>query len=53
MAEKRYNLNNGALIVNNLVPIVRYSMHEIVSRVSDLQMLGYNLEQSPCNWHSK
>jgi Protein of unknown function (DUF3083) len=53
MAAKRYNLNNGALIANGLVPIVRYSIHEIVSRVGELQMLGYNPEQSPCGIVSK
>lgn len=53
MAAKRYNLNNGALIANGLVPIIRYSIHEIVSRVGELQMLGYNPEQSPCGIVSK
>ncbi|MBU2871159.1 DUF3083 family protein [Colwellia sp. E2M01] len=53
MAAKCYNLNNGALIANGLVPIVRYSIHEIVSRVGELQMLGYNPEQSPCGMVSK
>lgn len=53
MAAKRYNLNNGALVANGLVPIVRYSIHEIVSRVGELQMLGYNPEQSPCGIVSK
>ena len=52
-AAKRYNLNNGALIANGLVPIVRYSIHEIVSRVGELQMLGYNPEQQPCGLISK
>jgi len=52
-AAKRYNLNNGALVANGLVPIVRYSIHEIVSRVGELQMLGYNPEQSPCGIVSK
>ncbi|MEY8200476.1 MAG: DUF3083 family protein, partial [Colwellia sp.] len=28
LAAKRYNLNNGALIANGLVPIVRYSIHQ-------------------------
>ncbi|MEI6893465.1 MAG: DUF3083 family protein [Colwellia sp.] len=53
MAAKRYNLNNGALIANGLVPIVRSSIHEIVSRVGELQMLGYNPEQGPCGMVSK
>lgn len=52
-ASKRYNLNNGALIANGLVPIVRYSIHEIVSRIGELQMLGYNPEQNPCGIVSK
>lgn len=52
-AAKHYNLNNGALIANGLVPIVRYSIHDIVSRVGELQMLGYNPEQSPCGLVSK
>ena len=53
MAAKQYNLNNGDLIANGLVPIVRYSIHEIVSRVGELQMLGYNPAQSPCGIVSK
>jgi len=50
---KRFNLNNGALIANGLVPIVRFSLHEIVSKIGELQMLGYNPEQSPCGLMSK
>jgi hypothetical protein len=50
---KRYNLNNGALIANGLVPVVRYSIHEISSRMGELQMLGYNPEQNPCGIVSK
>ena len=45
---KRFNLNNGALIANGLVPIVRHSLHDLVSKVGELQMLGYNPKQSPC-----
>mgnify|MGYP002700363017 FL=1 len=52
-AAKHYNLNNGALIANGLVPIVRYSIHEIVSRIGELQMLGYNPAQNPCGIVSK
>jgi len=52
-AAKHYNLNNGALIANGLVPIVRYSIHDIVSRIGELQMLGYNPEQNPCGIVSK
>lgn len=50
---KRFNLNNGALIANGLVPIVRQSLHEIFSKVGELQMLGYNPKQSPCGIFSK
>ncbi|XQW84362.1 DUF3083 family protein [Thalassotalea piscium] len=53
LVAKHYNLNNGALIANGLVPIVRYSLHEIVSKIGELQMLGYNPEQSPCGIVSK
>lgn len=52
-ASKLYNLNNGALIANGLLPIVRYSIHDIVSRIGELQMLGYNPEQNPCGIISK
>ena len=53
LVAKRYNLNNGALIANGLVPIVRHSLHEIVSKIGELQMLGYNPAQSPCGIVSK
>lgn len=53
LVAKRFNLNNGALIANGLVPIVRHSLHEIVSKVGELQMLGYNPKQSPCGIVSK
>ncbi len=53
LVAKRFNLNNGALIANGLVPIVRHSLHEIVSRVGELQMLGYNPALSPCGIVSK
>jgi hypothetical protein len=52
-AAKHYNLNNGAIIANGLVPIVRFSLHDIVSRIGELQMLGYNPEQNPCGLISK
>ena len=50
---KQYNLNNGALIANGLIPVIRYSIHEIVSRVGELQILGYNPEFNPCGIVSK
>ena len=52
-AAKHFNLNNGALIANGLIPIVRYSIHEIVSRIGELQILGYNPELNPCGIVSK
>ncbi|WP_448212809.1 DUF3083 family protein [Colwellia sp. MEBiC06753] len=52
-AAKRFNLNNGALIANGLIPIVRHSDYEAVSRIGELQMLGFNPEQSPCGLMSK
>jgi len=53
LVAKRFNLNNGALIANGLVPIVRHSLHEIISKMGELQMLGYNPKQSPCGLISK
>jgi hypothetical protein len=53
LVAKRFNLNNGALIANGLVPIIRYSLHEIISKMGELQMLGYNPKQSPCGLVSK
>ncbi|WP_286233347.1 DUF3083 family protein [Thalassotalea sediminis] len=53
LVAKRFNLNNGAMIANGLVPIVRFSEHETVSAIGELQMLGYNPEQSPCGIISK
>ena len=53
LVAKRFNLNNGALIANSLVPIVRFSEEETVSRVGELQMLGYNPQHSPCGIFSK
>lgn len=52
-AAKHFNLNNGAIIANGLVPIVRYSLHDIVSRIGELQMLGYNPAQNSCGIISK
>ena len=53
LVAKRFNLNNGALIANGLVPLVRHSLHDLVSKVGELQMLGYNPKQSPCGIVSK
>ncbi|QOL26969.1 DUF3083 family protein [Thalassotalea sp. LPB0316] len=51
-ASLKYNLNNGALIANGLVPIVRYSPSNTVSRQGELQMLGYNPHEKPCGMMS-
>lgn len=50
---KRYNLNNGALIANGLIPVIRFSEHEATSVSGELQMLGYNPNKSPCGLLSK
>lgn len=52
-AAKRYNLNNGALIANGLVPIVRYGEQESIYTKGELQILCYNPEQNPCGLISK
>jgi len=49
----RFNINNGALLANGLIPIVRHSLHDIVSKIGELQMLGYNPDQNPCGIISK
>jgi hypothetical protein len=48
LVAKHFNLNNGALIANGLIPIVRHSLHDLVSKVGEFQILGYNPKQSPC-----
>lgn len=47
-ASQQFNLNNGALVANGLVPIVRFSTTNTISRQGELQMLGYNPEDKPC-----
>ena len=53
-AAKRHNLNNGAVIANGLIPIVRRSDDGIVVTNGELQMLGYNPKKSSggyiCKW---
>lgn len=53
LVTKRYNLNNGALIANGLIPIVRHSEHDMISSLGELQILGYNPNNSPCGIVSK
>jgi len=48
----QFNLNNGALVANGLVPIVRYSPSHTISRQGELQMLGYNPADKPCGMMS-
>ena len=56
-AAKRYNINNGAMIANGLVPIVRYSEDETIAARGELQMLGYNPKANACSlickWNAK
>ncbi|MFT5759147.1 MAG: hypothetical protein ACI9LM_003901 [Alteromonadaceae bacterium] len=53
-AGKKHNLNNGAIIANGLIPIVRRSDDEMAVTNGELQMLGYNPEHSSsgytCKW---
>ncbi len=50
---KNHNLNNGAVIANGLVPIVRKSEEEKVTADGELQMLGYNPTHSGCGYTCK
>lgn len=56
-AAKHYNLNNGAMIANGLVPVVRFSADEQVLTKGELQILGFNpaLNQCGliCKWNAK
>lgn len=53
-ASKHYDLNNGAVIANGLVPFVRTSDDDIVVANGELQKLGYNPEDETygytCKW---
>ncbi|MDX2370236.1 MAG: DUF3083 family protein [Colwellia sp.] len=55
-AAKNHNLNNGAVIANGLVPIVRYAEDENVIASGELLMLGYNPKHTSggytCKWSS-
>lgn len=50
---KKHNLNNGAVIANGLIPIVRRSENEVVVANGDLQMLGYNPKHNGCGYTCK
>lgn len=51
---KKHNLNNGAVIANGLVPIVRRNIGENTIAKGELIMLGYNPENTSggytCKW---
>ncbi len=53
---KHHNLNNGAVIANGLVPIVRSAKDENVIISGELLMLGYNPKHTSggytCKWHA-
>jgi hypothetical protein len=53
-AAKKHNLNNGALIANGLVPIVRRSEDESTVAKGELMMIGYNPKSMnsgyTCKW---
>ncbi|MBO9489397.1 DUF3083 family protein [Endozoicomonas sp. G2_1] len=42
MAVKHHSINNGAMVANGLVPLVRYCERETVYEHGELQILGYN-----------
>lgn len=50
---KKFNLNNGAVIANGLVPIVRSAKDENVVTAGELLMLGYNPEHTSCGYTCK
>jgi len=53
LSAKHYNLNNGTLIANGLVPIVRHSIDENFFTNGELQMLGFNPNNAQCGLFSK
>ncbi|MCW8865714.1 MAG: DUF3083 family protein [Colwellia sp.] len=52
-AAKNQNLNNGAVIANGLVPIVRKGEDENVIASGELLMLGYNPTHTSCGYTCK
>lgn len=52
-AAKQCNLNNGAVIANGLVPIVRRGDDENVIANGELLMLGYNPKHTSCGYTCK
>jgi hypothetical protein len=52
-SSKKYDIHNGAVIANGLVPFVRSSEDDIVVTNGELQKLGYNPEQTSCGYTCK
>ncbi|WP_019029012.1 DUF3083 family protein [Colwellia piezophila] len=52
-AAKNQNLNNGAVIANGLVPIIRSAEDENVVTAGELLMLGYNPQHTSCGYTCK
>lgn len=52
-ASKNYDLQNGAVIANGLVPFVRTSDDDMVVTNGELQKLGYNPEHTSCGYVCK
>lgn len=50
---KKFNLNNGAVVANGLVPIVRNGEDENVVTAGELLMLGYNPTHTSCGYTCK
>jgi hypothetical protein len=45
LSAKHYNLNNGTLIANGLVPIIRHSDDETMNKKGELQLLDFLSEE--------
>ncbi|MCJ8293925.1 MAG: DUF3083 family protein [Colwellia sp.] len=50
---KNHNLNNGAVVANGLVPIVRSGEDENEVTAGELLMLGYNPQHTSCGYTCK
>lgn len=53
LSAKHYNLNNGTLIANGLVPIIRHSDNETMAKNGELQILGFDPQNIQCGMVSK
>jgi hypothetical protein len=53
-AAKKFNINNGAVIANGLIPIVRRSYgDEFIHADGELLMMGYNPKKTDCGFTCK